>query len=138
MAGKRTPDPGGGSAAGGDLTAAIEKLNKTVQSLAAESARLRETVQPASDTGGTAAAETPSSAPANAAPPAEGPAATRVARLPNEEARRFYERLEQAGQLVEVGEHTDLSTLPPGVTHVRRPDGSVERIGFSASPYPGR
>jgi hypothetical protein len=52
-----------------------------------------------------------------------------------EEARRFYERLEQAGELVDVDANTDLSVLPPHVTHVRYPDGTVKRIRFTASPY---
>jgi hypothetical protein len=52
-----------------------------------------------------------------------------------EEARRFYENLEQAGELVDVEAHTDLSTLPPRVTHVRYPDGTVKRIRFTGSPY---
>ena len=52
-----------------------------------------------------------------------------------EEARRFYEDLEQAGELVDVDANTDLSALPPRVTHVRYPDGTVKRIRFSGSPY---
>ena len=48
-----------------------------------------------------------------------------------DEATRFYlERLEQDGQLIDVGWDTDFSTLS-GVTHVRCPDGTVRRIGFS-------
>jgi hypothetical protein len=47
----------------------------------------------------------------------------------------FYERLEQAGQLVDVDPSTDIAALPPYVTHIRYPDGTVERIGFSAAPY---
>jgi hypothetical protein len=53
----------------------------------------------------------------------------------DEEARLFYERLEQTGQLVDVDANIDVTKLPPRVTHVRFPDGTVERIGFSASPY---
>jgi hypothetical protein len=52
--------------------------------------------------------------------------------VPDEDARLFYERLEQTGQLVDVDTGTDLSTLPPQVTHIRHPDGTVERIGFTA------
>lgn len=57
--------------------------------------------------------------------------------IPDEEARLFYERLEQTGRLVDVDANTDLSSLPPHVTHVRYPDGTVERIGFSTAPYAG-
>jgi hypothetical protein len=46
-------------------------------------------------------------------------------------ARAFYERLEQLGQLVDVDANTDLATLPPHVTHVRYPNGVVERVGFA-------
>lgn len=47
------------------------------------------------------------------------------------EARLFYERLEQTGRLADVSNNTDLATLDPRVTHIRRPDGSIERIGFA-------
>jgi hypothetical protein len=53
----------------------------------------------------------------------------------DQEARLFYERLEQAGQLVDVGEHEDTSKLPARVTHVRYPDGTVKRIRFTGSGY---
>ncbi|MFN2565437.1 MAG: hypothetical protein ABR499_10560 [Gemmatimonadaceae bacterium] len=46
-------------------------------------------------------------------------------------ARLFYERLEQLGQLIDVDADTDLAALPPHVTHVRYPNGVVERISFS-------
>jgi len=52
-----------------------------------------------------------------------------------DEARLFYERLEQVGQLVNIKESADLSTLPAHVTHVRYPDGTVKRIRFATSPY---
>lgn len=48
-----------------------------------------------------------------------------------DEARLFYERLEQTGRLVDVSNNTDLEALDPRVTHVRRPDGRIERIGFA-------
>ena len=57
--------------------------------------------------------------------------------IPDEDARLYYERLEQTGRLVDVDANTDLSRLPPHVTHVRYPDGTVERIGFTAAPYAG-
>ena len=49
------------------------------------------------------------------------------------EAREFYRRLEQTGRLAEVEPESDLSNLPPHITHVRYPDGRVERVGFSGS-----
>jgi len=52
-----------------------------------------------------------------------------------DEAHLFYERLEQVGQLVNVNESADLSSLPAHVTHVRYPDGTVKRIRFATSPY---
>jgi hypothetical protein len=52
-----------------------------------------------------------------------------------DEARLFYEQLEQAGQLVNVDANTDPSALPAHVTHIRYPDGSVKRIRFTTSLY---
>jgi hypothetical protein len=52
-----------------------------------------------------------------------------------EEARAFYQRLEQTGQLVDVTRDADLAQLPPRITHVRWPDGKIERVGYSASPF---
>jgi hypothetical protein len=54
---------------------------------------------------------------------------------PDEDAHRFYERLEQVGQLVNVEANTDVSALPAHVTHARYPDGTVKRIRFATSPY---
>ena len=53
----------------------------------------------------------------------------------DEEARRFQESLEKTGQLVDVGENQDTSKLPPRVTHVRYPDGTVKRIRFTGPGY---
>jgi hypothetical protein len=53
----------------------------------------------------------------------------------DEEARLFYQSLEQTGQLRDVGEHEDVSKLPARVTHVRYPDGTVKRIRFTGSGY---
>ena len=48
-----------------------------------------------------------------------------------EAARRlFYETLEANGQLIDVDANTDIEALPPHVTWVRYPDGTVERRGF--------
>lgn len=52
-------------------------------------------------------------------------------RISDAEAKLFYDRLAQTGQLIDVTPGTDLSKLPPSVTHVRWPDGRVERIGFA-------
>ena len=51
------------------------------------------------------------------------------------EAAQFYKQLEENGQLVAVDGNTDVSALPPKVTHVRYPDGTVKRIRFTASLY---
>lgn len=53
-------------------------------------------------------------------------------RSSDEEAQRFYEILEKNGQLVNITGEDDIRSLPPHVTHVRHPDGRVERIGFSS------
>lgn len=49
----------------------------------------------------------------------------------DEEAQLYYKRLEETGKLVDVDDTTDLATLPPHVTHIRRRDGTIERIGYS-------
>jgi hypothetical protein len=43
--------------------------------------------------------------------------------------------LEKTGQVVDVRPGEDTSKLPVGVTHVRDPDGTVERIRFSDPGY---
>jgi hypothetical protein len=63
----------------------------------------------------------------------KSPAETKSAA--QEEARLFYKRLEQAGQLVDVEAGANTSALPPHVTHVRYPDGTVKRIRFASSLY---
>lgn len=47
----------------------------------------------------------------------------------------LFARQEQIGNLVDVDASTDLSKLPPHITHIRHPDGSIERIGFDSSLY---
>jgi hypothetical protein len=54
---------------------------------------------------------------------------------PGEEAKAFYERLEQQLADVQVGE--DTSQLPARITHVRYPDGTVKRIRFTNPGYRG-
>jgi hypothetical protein len=54
----------------------------------------------------------------------------------DDEKRRFVATLEQTGQLVDVAEGQDTAKLPAAVTHVRYPDGRIQRIrftGFGAS-----
>ena len=48
-----------------------------------------------------------------------------------EEREAYYRDLIQRGSLVDVADDADLSSLPPTVTHVRYPDGSVERIAYN-------
>jgi hypothetical protein len=45
--------------------------------------------------------------------------------------QRFYRDLEERGELVDVDESADLSSLPPRVTHVRYRDGRVVRVSIS-------
>jgi len=44
---------------------------------------------------------------------------------------RYYRDLEELGVLMDVDEETDLDSLPSQATHVRYPDGRVERVGFT-------
>lgn len=129
-------------AASHDLSATVKTLHEAAQSLATTAAQMAQMMkQMVGDAGGTGGVLGTA-----AVPPSEqsspGRNATKEEAAPrgepsrkDEDAKRFYERLEQAGQLVQVDDTTDLSALPPRVTHIRRPDGSIERIGFSASPY---
>jgi len=73
------------------------------------------------------------SQPADAGVRAQGKFAAR--RVPvSEQEPRFVEGLVQAKKLVDVDETTDLSvlrsTLPSEVTHLRFPNGDIERIQF--------
>ena len=47
------------------------------------------------------------------------------------EREQYYRHLEERGALKDVDDDTDLSSLPSTVTHVRHPDGRVERLGYS-------
>jgi len=121
MAQKQTPPAD-------DLSAAMAKLHQGAQSLAASTTQLTQAMQ---QMVGQTAGNTDEQPPASAAqPPAPSTS------VPDKEARRFYEMLEQTGQLVDVDDGTDLAALPAHVTHIRRPDGSIQRIGFCASPLP--
>lgn len=46
-------------------------------------------------------------------------------------AKQFVAVLEANGQLADVEEGEDTSLLPAKVTHVRYPDGRIERIRFT-------
>jgi hypothetical protein len=48
-----------------------------------------------------------------------------------EEREVYYRHLMQRGSLVDVVDDADLSSLPPTVTHVRYPDGRVERVAYN-------
>jgi len=54
----------------------------------------------------------------------------------DDEKRRFVATLEQTGQLVDVAEGQDTSKLPAVVTHVRYPDGRIQRIRFTGFGTP--
>lgn len=43
----------------------------------------------------------------------------------------YYRHLEERGALQDVDEETDIESLPSAVTHVRYPDGRVERVGYN-------
>jgi hypothetical protein len=75
-------------------------------------------------------ADSPSNQKQEASP--ASPEASPKKRSSDEEAQRFYQILEKNGQLVNITGEADIHSLPPHVTHVRHPDGRVERIGFSS------
>ncbi|HEY7312746.1 MAG TPA: hypothetical protein VH643_25505 [Gemmataceae bacterium] len=117
MTQKRTPPED-------DLSDAIAKLHQAAQSLATSTTQMTQAMQQM-------VGQTGEQPPASATQP-PGPSTS----VPDKEARRFYEMLEQTGQLVDVDDGTDLAALPAHVTHIRRPDGSIHRISFCASPLP--
>jgi hypothetical protein len=43
----------------------------------------------------------------------------------------YYRHLEERGELQDIDEETDLESLPSKVTHVRYPDGRVERVAYN-------
>ena len=120
-----------------DLSSAVKALHEAAQSLAATADQMAQVMkQMAGPSSGTAHAQETAAVPSSAAEmatkpsPSNGPTSNT-----DEEAKRFYERLEQTGQLADVDDKTDLSALSSRITHIRRPDGSIQRLGFSASPY---
>jgi len=48
-----------------------------------------------------------------------------------EAEKLFYEGKEQRGELIDVEFGTDLASLPPNITHVRYPDGTIIHLGYS-------
>lgn len=48
-----------------------------------------------------------------------------------EERKAYLRSLQRRGALVDADRDVDLASLPPTVTHVRFPDGRVQRIGYS-------
>lgn len=116
-----------------DLASAIQALREATRALTTS------TSTSSHDPGASAAGQTPPDHPPHPdAATAEARGISRgdsprpsPANATDPEARAFYERLEQTGQLADVTDDTDLSKLPPRITHVRRRDGTIERIGYS-------
>jgi hypothetical protein len=46
------------------------------------------------------------------------------------EEAQYLRHLRARGELMDVDEGADLAALPPTVTHVRYPDGRVQRVGY--------
>jgi hypothetical protein len=144
MAGKSKPAVGARAHATDvdELSAATKALADAAQALATSAAGLAKAVHEPQTSGPGEATSPTERASMNEPTKPEQPNAAEKSHTSQQSApqdverQRFYERLEQAGQLVDVAEDTDLSTLPPHVTHIRRPDGSVKRIGFSSSYAP--
>ncbi len=90
------------------VAAAMAALKEAADSLAETAATLRAAADPPRD-----------AAPAERQPPDSSP------------TPRYYQDLRERGELVDVDERTDLTQLPPHVTHVRLPDGRIRRIGYS-------
>jgi hypothetical protein len=96
-------DPPAESKSAGPLADAVSTLQQATESLKARSAP-RESTEAASHASGGAA---------------------------DDERAQYHRHLEERGALKDVDEGTDLSSLPPTVTHVRYPDGRVVRLGYN-------
>jgi hypothetical protein len=119
-----------------DLSGAVKALHEAAQSLAATADQMTQMMkQMAGPSSGTSHAQETGTAPSSAENATKPLSSNGPTAIKDEDAKSFYERLEQTGQLADVDDKTDLSALPPRVTHIRRPDGSIQRLGFSGSPY---
>src|SRR5437764_1216556 len=120
------------------LPAVLETINQASQSLESIADQLKQTMremsgQPVSDASNrSSSAASSSPSPKNSSDPNKSVPAKSDS-SPDEKTRRYYERLEQTGQLMDVSETTDLTTLPPNITHVRLPDGTIRRVGYSSA-----
>jgi len=118
-----TPKPDDAGSSRTDLTAAIQALSEATLTLQDTTDRW------AALTPGQGDVATPPP-PATSETPSPGAASGAE---PDDEAQLYYERLEQTGQLADWDPSSDLSKLPSRVTHIRHPDGTIERIGFSST-----
>jgi hypothetical protein len=118
-----TPKPDDAASPRTDFTAAVQALSEATRSLQATTDRWAKLTPGQGDVAAPPPAATPETPPPSAASGAE----------PDDEAQLYYERLEQTGQLVNWDPSSDLSKLPSRVTHIRHPDGSIERVGFSTA-----
>jgi hypothetical protein len=130
MAKKRRAQPRPGEASSTALANALAGLRQA-------KSRLEESV-PATQPPDSASAEEP--APQSAAHPLEdgekqsAPTPPRRGSQSDSDSQLYYEQLEQAGRLQDVKDEGDLAHLDPRITHVRWPDGTIERLGFAGGP----
>jgi hypothetical protein len=96
------------------------KGDPTAESLEAAVAALTEAAEELSRVN---RASPPVAMPAEEQPPAPDPE--------KEEREAYVRSLQQRGAVVDADDDVDLASLPPTVTHVRFPDGRVQRIGFN-------
>jgi hypothetical protein len=118
---------------GGALLPAVEALNRAADSLSVSAARMK-CILPRSREEHRVqlkGAISSGTQPSPVAPTAEEQPKAGTAGHDKE----FIEVLEQNGQIADVNGMTDLSKLSPSITHIRFPDGHIERLQFNSGPY---
>jgi hypothetical protein len=129
MAKKRQPRAG---------KASYTSLANALADLRKAKSRLEESVQntppPASVSDQEQGAAKPVADPLEEAEQPSAPTPSRRGLKPDADTQFYYDQLEQSGRLQDVKDEKDLAHLDPRITHVRWPDGTIERLGFAGGP----
>lgn len=116
---------------GGALPPVLEALNRAADSLSASAARMNSVLPRSKDEdraelqGAISSGTQPS--------PVEVTASERPKASTAGQDNEFFKVLEQNGQIADVNGMTDLSKLSSRITHIRFPDGHIERLQYSGS-----
>jgi hypothetical protein len=113
---------------GGPIAPLLETLNRAADSLSASAARMKSVLPRSKDEDRAEGSIQP--------PPVEKTVSEQQKASGAEADNEFFKVLEQNGQIADVNGMTDLSKLSSRITHIRFPDGHIERLQFSG-PYFG-